>query len=289
MPGRLSNESTRTSLSLPPVRALLFAAVAAGYGAAAYAIVARPPPLAFTVPLAVLYALLVNLGTYFPNLGVFVDVVARGPRGAKGVALTFDDGPHPKHTRDVLDVLDEYGAKATFFIVGVKAEGELELLAEMARRGHDLAVHGYTHDRFLNMRNEKRIARDVEATLALIERASGQRTRLFRPPLGFTSPRTRVVVKALGLDVIGYSARAYDGLDVTSVERVVRRLEPGIEDGAILLLHDAAERGDRRPASVDALREVLELMKKRGLAGVGLTTWLEQGEPRTAFAEASTS
>src|SRR5260221_5615276 len=126
---------------VPPARAALGATVALAYGTVIYAIVRGLPPLGVTVPLALVLAVLINLGTYFPNLEVFVDAVSRGPRGAKGVALTFDDGPHAVHTRTVLDLLDEYGAKATFFVLGVKAEANLDLLADIARRGHDLAIH----------------------------------------------------------------------------------------------------------------------------------------------------
>jgi peptidoglycan/xylan/chitin deacetylase (PgdA/CDA1 family) len=216
----------------------------------------------------------INLGTYFPNLQVFLDVVSRGPRGAGGVALTFDDGPHPVHTREVLDLLDAHGAKATFFIVGEKAERHPDVVREIGARGHDLAVHGNTHDRFLNMRNERRIADDVTRTVAIIERLTGQRTVLFRPPLGFTSPRTMVVVRELAMNVVGYSARAYDGLDVTNAERIVARVAPKLADGTIVLMHDAAENGDRKPSSIAALPGILAEMKRRGLAGVGLTGWL---------------
>ena len=260
--------------SLPPLRAALGVTVALAYAVVIYAVVQGVPPLSLTIPLALVLAVLINVGTYFPNLEVFVDAVSRGPENARGVALTFDDGPHPEHTRAVLDLLDEYGAKATFFVLGVKGESNLELLAEIGRRGHDLAIHGYTHDRLFNMRNEKRIAHEVLETARLIEKTTGQKTRLFRPPLGFTSPRTTVVARELALDLIGYSARAYDGLDVTSGDRVAKRLAPGLVDGAIVLLHDAAERGDRKPASVEALRPILEIMKERGLPGVGLRAWL---------------
>jgi peptidoglycan/xylan/chitin deacetylase (PgdA/CDA1 family) len=263
---------------VPPARVALVALVVSGYATAAVAVIAGAPPLWFTIPLALAYATMINLGTYFPNLQVFLDVISHGPPGARGVALTFDDGPHPAHTRQVLDILDEYGAKATFFIIGTKAEAHPEVIRDIAARGHDLAVHGYTHDRFLNMRRERRIADDVAKTAAIIERLGGQKTVLFRPPLGFTSPRTTVVVREIAANVIGYSARAYDGLDVTNAARIVSRIAPRLEDGAIVLLHDAAERGDRRPASVDALRGILEEMKSRGLAGVGLTSWLPELE-----------
>jgi peptidoglycan/xylan/chitin deacetylase (PgdA/CDA1 family) len=259
---------------VPLARAALVLLVVLGYATLAYAIFYGAPPLYVTIPLVLAYLLVINLGTYFPNLQVFLDVVTHGPRGVKGVALTFDDGPHPQHTRDVLDVLDAFGAKATFFVLGEKAARQPELMREIAERGHDLAVHGYSHDRFLNMRNERRIEGDIAKTAAIIERITGKKTSLFRPPLGFTSPRTMVVVRRMAMNVIGYSARAYDGLAMTDAAKVVARIAPRLEDGAIVLMHDSAERGDRRPSSVDALPGILAAMKERGLVGVGLTSWL---------------
>ncbi len=232
------------------------------------------PPLAFLVPFVVVYAGLVNLGTYFLNLQVFVDVIRRGPKGARGVALTFDDGPHPEHTLEVLDILDEYGAKATFFVIGEKAARHPDVVCEIARRGHDLAVHSYTHDRFLNMRNERRIEREIVDTARVIEDLAGQRPRFFRPPVGFTSPRTTVGVRALAINVVGWTARAYDGLDFTTPEHIVARIAPKLCDGAIVLLHDAPERGERRPASLGALRRLLEVMRSRSLEAVALQSWI---------------
>lgn len=260
---------------MPKARLALGACVVLAYGTVGYSIVAgSPPPLGFLVPFAVVYAALINLGTYFLNLQVFLDVISRGPRGARGVALTFDDGPHPVHTRAVLDLLDEFGAKATFFVVGEKAAAHPDVLREIAARGHDLGSHSYTHDRLLNMRHERRIVREIEDTARVIEEHTGQETRLFRPPVGFTSPRTTIAVRRLGMNVIGWTERAYDGLGLTTPARIVERLAPGLHDGAIVLLHDSPERGDAQPASVGALRGLLEILRDRGLRAVALGAWL---------------
>lgn len=259
---------------MPKTRIALALSVLLAYSTVVYSLWKGPPPLAFLVPFAVVYVALINLGTYFLNLGVFLDVVSRGPRGVKGVALTFDDGPHPVHTRRVLDILDEHGAKATFFVIGEKAARHPDVIREIAARGHDLAIHSFTHDRFLNMRHESRIEREIADTARIIEELTGQKTRFFRPPVGFTSPRTTMAVRALGVDVVGWTARAYDGLGMTTGARIVERIAPSLEDGSIVLLHDAPERGEQMPASVDALPGLLAAMRERGLAGVALGAWL---------------
>ncbi|MFO0614381.1 MAG: polysaccharide deacetylase family protein [Polyangiaceae bacterium] len=265
-----------------PARAILGLTVATALAMAAGACVFGVPPVWITGPFLFVYVTVVQLGVYFPNLGVFQHVVVRGPAGARGVALTFDDGPHPVHTREVLALLDAFGAKATFFVLGDKAERHRDVLREIGARGHAIGVHGFTHDPLFCVRSERRIRADLERTMELIEAETGSRPRFFRPPLGFTTPRTSAVCRALGLELVGYSARAYDGLDTTSFDRLFLRVAPGIVDGAIVLLHDSAERGDRRPMGVIALRSILERMAALGLPGVALPTFVPIAARSTA-------
>ena len=258
---------------MPKARLLLVALVVAAYATIAWSVFVGFPPLWFLVSLAAIYAIVVNLGVGLLSMQLFVDVLRRGPRGSKGVALTFDDGPHPEHTREVLDILDAFGAKATFFVIGSKAAANPDVVREIARRGHDLGIHSFTHDHFLNLRLETRIEKEIVDSADLIEGLVGERPRWFRPPVGFTSPRVSVAVRKVAVDVVGWSERAYDGLDVTTAVKVVERLAPRLADGDIVLLHDATEKGDRKPASVGALIGILEAMRQRGLEGVKLSTW----------------
>lgn len=253
-----------------PARVLLGVVVAGAFASAIVACFVGPPPLWVTLPFAFVYVSVVQLGVYFPNLGVFQRALVKRPPGENAVALTFDDGPHPVHTREVLDLLDEFDAKATFFVLGAKAEQHPGVLREIAARGHTIGVHGYTHDRLFAMRSERRIREDIERTMRIVESETGDAPRLIRPPLGFTTPRTSAVCRALGLELVGYSARAYDGIE-TSFDRLILRVLPKIEDGAIVLLHDSAEVGDRRPMGVTALHAILERMQRLALRGVALT------------------
>lgn len=251
------------------MRALVALAVAGAFAFVVVACVVGVPPVWITAPYLFVYVTIVQLGVYFPNLGVFQRALVRLPPGRAEVALTFDDGPHPVHTRAVLDVLDAFGAKATFFVLGVKAERHRDVVREIASRGHAIGVHGFTHDALLMMRSERRIRADLERTMALVEEETGERPRYLRPPLGFTSPRIAAVCGVLGLELVGYSARAYDGLE-TSFDRLVLRVAPKIKDGVVVLMHDSAEEGDRRPMGVVALRTILERMAALGLRGVAL-------------------
>lgn len=255
-------------------RALLILASVAAFGLAARSVLGPPPPLWVSMACFAGYAALVGMGVLRPSLEMFADVVWRGPEGAVGIALTFDDGPHPDHTRSILDELDRADCKATFFVLAEKAERHPELVAEIVRRGHALGMHGRTHDRLFALRSLARVRRDLSFAVDLLTRATGQTPRLFRPPVGQTNPTIARAAREKGLTLVGWSVRAFDGVRTDPARvaaRVVRRLAPG----AIVLLHDAAERDDRVPAALAALPRILEAMKARDLSAVRLDAWIE--------------
>lgn len=249
-------------------RAVLFSLIAAAFALLGVSLVYGPPPL--WAPAALLAALLavVSLGVGFLNFGVFLRVVSRVPTREPCVAFTFDDGPHPVHTRRVMDLLERAGGRGTFFVIGEKVERYPDVVAELVERGHEIGLHSQRHDRLQNLRAEDAIVLDLEQNRAGIEAIVGIRPTLFRPPVGFSSPRTRVAVDRLGLEVVGWSARAYDGAANPTPDTIVSRILPRLEPGAIVLLHDARERGDDAPTSIAALEKLLELSSQRGLRAV---------------------
>jgi peptidoglycan/xylan/chitin deacetylase (PgdA/CDA1 family) len=265
--------------TLPLARVVLYVATIGAIGLVARGLVEGPLPIATAVGAFVGYLLLLGAGIAFLPLGMFVDVVWRGHRGARGVALTFDDGPSPEHTPKVLDLLDEAGVKATFFVIGRKAEAHPELVREIAARGHGLGVHGHTHDRFLSLRSPKRVAEDLQLALDAVERATGERPLLYRPPVGLTSPRIARGIERFEVLVVGWSLRALDGWTGAKADRVAARVVRQLRAGDVVLLHDAAERDDRAPAGVAALPRILRAMRDKDLPGVRLDAWLcESGE-----------
>lgn len=255
-------------------RVALYVATIGAIGLTARGVLLGPLPMFVPVAALSAYVLLIGAGVGFLRLGMFVDVVYRGPRGARGVALTFDDGPSPDTTPLILDQLDAARVEATFFVLGKKAAAHPDLLREIAARGHTIGVHGHEHDRFLSLRSPARVARDIERAMAVVEAVTGVRPTLYRPPVGLTSPRIARALDAFDLTVVGWSVRALDGWRGARPERVAARVVSRLGDGAIVLLHDAAERDDYRPASVEALPKILAAMRARDLGGVKLDDWL---------------
>jgi peptidoglycan-N-acetylglucosamine deacetylase len=202
-----------------------------------------------------------------PNLVRLPDDAAR--RGE--IALTFDDGPDPEATPGVLDLLDHWGARASFFLIGRRAAARPDLAAEIVRRGHRVENHTWSHPAvfacYLAPAQRRQIRRAQEA----IARVAGQTPSWFRAPAGFRNPLLDRELCAAGLRLASWTRRGYDTVERDPV-RVARRLTRGLGGGDVLLLHDGSAARDRRgrPVLLEALPRVLEALAARGLRAVPL-------------------
>lgn len=251
-------------------RGLLYVATAAGFGLLLRTILIGPLSLWVALPAMALYLGVVLLGALWPPLEMFSDIVWHGPQDRAEVALTFDDGPHPVHTVEVLDQLDRAGAQATFFVIGKKVAKHPQIAAEIAKRGHLIGIHSHVHDRFLALRGTQRIVDDLTRAVEAVRTATGTDPSLFRPPIGITSPRVDEAARRLGLTVVAWSVRGCDGLAGASPDRVARRIARRVRPGSIVQMHDDSESGDRPPVAPSALPRVLEAMAAKGLRPVRL-------------------
>jgi peptidoglycan/xylan/chitin deacetylase (PgdA/CDA1 family) len=258
---------------IPPARALFWLATLGAIAFAARAALVAPPPAWLAATVLFAYVGFMTLGVLRLSLRMFVDAIVRGPKGARGVVLTFDDGPDPVWTPKVLDVLDEAGVKATFFVIGRKVRKYPKVARAIVDRGHTIGMHSFRHDRLMSFRFAGAWRRDLKRALRAINDATGHDTRLFRPPIGHTNPSIPGVLEELGLVTVGWSVSGRDGVS-GEPDAIAARIDGGLEDGAIVLLHDAAEREDREPAGVLALPKILALIQKKGLEVVPLDEWV---------------
>jgi peptidoglycan/xylan/chitin deacetylase (PgdA/CDA1 family) len=259
---------------VPPARVLLYAASFGLVVLTARALLIGPPAVWVAIVALGAYFGLILSGVLRLQLRMFVDALVCGPVAARGVALTFDDGPDPTTTPQVLDALDAQGAKATFFVIAKKAEAHPDLLREILRRGHEVGLHSYAHDRLFSLRSERHVRADLEQGAQVLEEITGQRPLFFRPPIGHTNPIIARVADALDLVTVGWSVSARDGLANAVPRAIVNRVRRGLHDGAIVLMHDASERGSHVPAGVVALPEILKAAWKEQLPVVSLGSWL---------------
>jgi peptidoglycan/xylan/chitin deacetylase (PgdA/CDA1 family) len=140
-----------------------------------------------------------------------------------------------------------------------------------------VALHSYEHDRLFALRGERRVREDLERGVASLERITGQRPVLFRPPIGHTNPIIARAADALGLSVVGWTIGARDGVASARVDDVVARVRRDLRDGAIVLLHDSPEHGDREPAALRALPAILDALHAERLPVVALGDWIKTG------------
>lgn len=193
----------------------------------------------------------------------------RGPAGTPALAVTFDDGPSPDTTPRTLDLLDELGMRATFFVLGAQAETHPALVDEIRRRGHAVGAHGYRHEHHL-LRSPGWIRRDLAASVAAIE-ATGAHPRWYRPTYGQLTARTVLEARRHGMEVVLWSRWGHEWAEPDEAA-VMARLARGLEPGAIVLLHDTdvvppPGKAARTHAVLPLLAEALD---RRGLRSVTL-------------------
>lgn len=196
-------------------------------------------------------------------------LIDRGSSDGGGYALTFDDGPTPGATDQVLDELGELGIKAAFFVIGQNAAAAPGLLRRIHEEGHLIANHTYDHSHYGVMRLGRYWREQIVRTDQVIKEVTGVRPMLFRPPMGVKSC---FVTGALqGRVMVTWSRRAMDGLPTTP-ERIVQRLTDGAAAGDILLMHDGIEPNrDRDPAaSIAAIRPLCQQLAEKGLQPIRL-------------------
>ncbi|MEM7482153.1 MAG: polysaccharide deacetylase family protein [Acidobacteriota bacterium] len=192
--------------------------------------------------------------------------------GAAGrVALTFDDGPDPKVTPQVLDLLDRTEAKATFFVIGQLVERHPGLTAEIHARGHRLGNHTFRHLKRFSILGPGRTGEEIDRSQEALAQITGYRPVHFRPPAGLRSPWLEPLLARRGLRLVSWTRRGYDTVRQDS-ESITGDLLRDLAEGDILLLHDGRSEGPwhRRPPVLDVLPRLLEVLQRKGLRSVAL-------------------
>jgi peptidoglycan/xylan/chitin deacetylase (PgdA/CDA1 family) len=211
----------------------------------------------------------VSLGQWVPLRSLPGDLCRwRGPAGDR-VALTFDDGPDPESTPLLLERLDQLGLVATFFCVGSLVQQHPEVVAEVRKGGHQIAVHGHRHEHHF-ARTPGWVGGDLDAALEALA-GTGVRPRWFRPPYGQTPGATLWQARRRGLQLVLWSAWGREWVEGDAAA-VARRVNRHLGGGAIVLLHDADTFSP--PGSAARAREALgpiaEELRRRGLQAVTL-------------------
>ncbi|MEG4207295.1 polysaccharide deacetylase family protein [Microcoleus sp. Pol7_A1] len=189
----------------------------------------------------------------------------------KAIALTFDDGPWPKTTKQILDILKENNIKATFFWVGRYLKTSPEIGKQVAAAGHAIGNHTWNHE-YLKY-NEDGAAREIDRTSSLIEELTGVQTSMFRPPGGILNNGLVAYAQKKNYTVVMWSADSFDWRTLTEslMDNVMRQAK----SGGIVLMHDG---GGNRSRTVKALPDIIARLRKEGYIFVTVPELLQMQE-----------
>jgi peptidoglycan/xylan/chitin deacetylase (PgdA/CDA1 family) len=212
------------------------------------------------------------LGPNLAHLGA-----AAAARGE--VAITIDDGPDPELTPAVLDLLDAWNARATFFCIAGRARAHPALTRSIVERGHSVQNHTHAHRYTFALLGPGAIERELRQAQDALADITGQRPTCFRAPAGLRNPFLDPVLHRLGLRLVSWTRRGYDTRDADAA-RVARRLTRGLAGGDILLLHDGRTPGATTPGAVllEVLPALLASLRDAGLHAVTVPQGLAAGD-----------
>jgi peptidoglycan/xylan/chitin deacetylase (PgdA/CDA1 family) len=188
------------------------------------------------------------------------------------VALTFDDGPDPQVTPALLDMLDRYSARASFFCIGECAATHPDLVRETVRRGHSVENHSYTHSNGFALYPLAWLEQELRCAQETIAGITGRAPEFFRPPMGLRSPLLDPVLRRLALRHVSWTRRGHDAVNGNPAS-ALRRLTSSLAAGDVLMLHDGncARAENDRPVVLEVLPVLLERIASRGLRSVSLS------------------
>ncbi|MER7720139.1 polysaccharide deacetylase family protein [Streptomyces flaveolus] len=192
---------------------------------------------------------------------VAVTIAHASDAGARGVNITIDDGPDPAWTPQVLDLLREYGVKATFCVTGTQAQAHPGLVKDVVAAGHRLCNHSVSHDTAMDKKSEAYQSKEIlDAERMIIKASGGVRPMYYRAPGGAFTPYSRKLAASHGMRPLGWNVDTKD-FERPGTDAIVATVERELPNGPTLLFHDA---GGDRSQTVEALRRVLPWLEEQG-------------------------
>lgn len=187
------------------------------------------------------------------------------------VAITIDDGPNPEVTPAVLDILDRYQAKATFFCIGENAQRHPHLCRQIVERGHTIENHSMRHRYYFPLLSLGGWFAELQNAQQTLTELTGRRPDFFRAPAGLRNPLLDPVLSRLGLQLASWTRRGFDTVE-KNPQVVLAKLLNGLKAGDILLLHDGgpALSANGTPIILEVLPPLLDAIAAAGLHSVNL-------------------
>jgi peptidoglycan/xylan/chitin deacetylase (PgdA/CDA1 family) len=207
--------------------------------------------------LFVVYSFIVFWGCYYVGSNFFIKIVCKATTDKKEIAISFDDGPAENYTKEILAILNNENVKATFFCIGNRIAGNEAILKQLKTDGHIIGNHSYSHHFWFDMYSAKKMQDDLQQMDTEMERVTGLKPKLFRPPYGVTNPNLAKAIKNGGYAPVGWSVRSMDTV-IKDGKKLLGKINEGIKPGAVFLFHDTSK------TTLDVLPEFIQEVKKRG-------------------------
>ena len=239
-------------------------------------LIMRHPLAAGGVGLSAAAALAMWYSVLYSGSGIVAPVI-KTIHPHRAVALTFDDGPTLGFTDRVLDILRQHNAHASFFLIGSQVKRHAELVQRMLAEGHTVGNHTWDHHHHGVWHGETYWRDQLQRTSAALAEVTGREPALFRAPMGFKTPPQARAVRHSAMRYIAWRVRAWDTLKI-SPRTICRIVTSQIRPGDIVTMHDGLEPARRncsQESTVQALPEILAILKLRGLTSMSLEQALE--------------
>ena len=207
---------------------------------------------------------------------VFPKIIFGFKTRERNVCLTFDDGPHPVYTPQLLDILADSGVRATFFITGNKIKKYKNIVKRMISEGHEVANHGYSH-RNLLFKNTQFIKNEIEKTDDLLRKCGAEGEIVFRPPFGRISLKAFCFLGKINKKIIMWNIPTKD-FKAKSTDSILKKIYAKLRRGGIIVLHDAGKNIDSdvdRIHTVNAVKHVVVEILKRNYSFATISEMLE--------------
>ena len=198
---------------------------------------------------------------------LFPRIYWRDSAATDQVYITFDDGPDPKFTPKILNILEQENVQATFFVLVNKAERNEKLIKQIHQKGHEIGIHSYNHER-LFLQSTNHIYDQLNQSKQIIEQIIEQPVCYFRPPYGTFSPRLIKVCTKLNLQIVMWSFMTYDFDVKVSSQSILNLISDSVKSGDILVLHDGHTNSHR---TTEILQYIIVTLKEKGLKLIAIT------------------
>lgn len=210
-----------------------------------------------TIPITVgIYIGIISVAVTSMRMQFFCKALCHGPRDQRRIALTFDDGPDPQTTPALLELLRKHNIKATFFVIGTKAEKHPAIIKQLTNAGHLVANHSYSHPWYFNFLFGKALKKQILRTKAILKEIMGSDSLFFRPPMGLTNPHYRKILKKNNMRIVGWDIRTFD--KNRKKHQIIKKIFKKKCNGSIILMHDSGVSIEKLQYIISTVAEKLQ-------------------------------